>query len=194
MSIVDDGDARRMVIRLDVENEGRGQTHPVAIELESPAGNTATAGFTLVEAESINIHGGGIDLTEDQILDELLAGLYEKFGDFNHYVRDGVDLYALDYASLDLDIDSHGFHIYAKAKADLVEDPMVTLLGLEDEEELDETVEAVVEELRELVEGLPRQRRRSDADIREAARITVRRAIKSWTGKKPLTQVHLIRV
>jgi ribonuclease J len=72
--------------------------------------------------------------------------------------------------------------------------PQVTVQGLGEEEE----DSALTEELRErvaaaLAELGPRERR-DDAALREAARLAVRRSLRAWHGKKPVTEVHLVRI
>jgi ribonuclease J len=74
----------------------------------------------------------------------------------------------------------------------LLAPPQVSVQGLgEDEtasaEELSQRVAAAVNELS------PREKR-DDAALREAARLAVRRSLKDWHGKKPVTQVHLTRI
>ena len=72
--------------------------------------------------------------------------------------------------------------------------PQVSLMGLEDSDVLAEAQEYVADEVRAAVEGLSRSRRSDDDAVREAARGTVRRSLKSWSGKRPLTEVHLVRL
>ena len=73
-------------------------------------------------------------------------------------------------------------------------DPQVSLLGVEDSDEIVETQEAVAEEVRDAIEQMPKGRRNDDDTVREAARVAVRRALRAWHGKRPLTEVHLIRL
>jgi ribonuclease J len=44
------------------------------------------------------------------------------------------------------------------------------------------------------VEGLSPRDRRDDAAVREAARAAVRRSLKAWHGKRPVTEVHVVRI
>ena len=76
----------------------------------------------------------------------------------------------------------------------LAVDPQVSLPGVEDSDEVVETQEAVAEEVREAIEEMPKPRRNDDDTVREAARVAVRRALRAWHGKRPLTEVHLIRL
>jgi ribonuclease J len=76
-------------------------------------------------------------------------------------------------------------------KGNLLAPPQVTVQGIidveGDTEELGSRVAAALDELsaKEL---------RDDAAVREAARLAVRRSLKDWHGKKPVTQVHLVRI
>jgi ribonuclease J len=73
-------------------------------------------------------------------------------------------------------------------------DPQVTAIGLLDPEHEAEEHEAVVEAVKEAVAELPAAARRDDEVTREAVRVAVRRHLKKSHGKKPLTDVHLVRV
>jgi len=73
-------------------------------------------------------------------------------------------------------------------------DPQVTAIGLLDPEHEAEEHEAVVEAVKEAVAELPASARRDDEVTREAVRIAVRRHLKKSHGKKPLTDVHLVRI
>jgi ribonuclease J len=44
------------------------------------------------------------------------------------------------------------------------------------------------------VAALKSRERRDDAAVTEAARVAVRRALKAKTGKRPVTEVHVVRV
>mgnify|MGYP001125708279 CR=1 FL=1 len=75
----------------------------------------------------------------------------------------------------------------------LLADPQVTVQGVFDPE--DESANAAVTAaVREAVTGLPHGLRRDDATVREAARLAVRRALHASHGKKPVTEVHLVRI
>jgi ribonuclease J len=54
----------------------------------------------------------------------------------------------------------------------------------------DELRQRVVSALDELG---PREKR-DDAALREAVRLAVRRSLRAWHGKKPVTDVHLVRI
>ncbi|MCW5752593.1 MAG: MBL fold metallo-hydrolase, partial [Alphaproteobacteria bacterium] len=48
--------------------------------------------------------------------------------------------------------------------------------------------------VRAAIERLPPRARRDDESLREAARTTLRRLVKAATGRRPVTEVHLLRV
>jgi ribonuclease J len=79
-------------------------------------------------------------------------------------------------------------------KGRLLGDPQLTALGLLDAAHEAEEHDAVVEAVREAVEELPHKARRDDGVVREAARLAVRRSLRDSHGKKPITDVHLVRV
>lgn len=76
----------------------------------------------------------------------------------------------------------------------LAADPKVALLGIEDAEDLADSEAEVAEEVRSAIDSLPRAQRNDEAALSETARVTVRRTIRNWHGKKPVTEVHLIRL
>lgn len=79
-------------------------------------------------------------------------------------------------------------------KGRLLGDPQLTALGLLDAAHEAEEHDAVVEAVREAIEELPHKARRDDGVVREAARLAVRRSLRDSHGKKPITDVHLVRV
>lgn len=79
-------------------------------------------------------------------------------------------------------------------KGDLAASPQLSLLGLYEADEMEEEVPEMVEIVRAAVEKLPRAQRQDDQIVREAARLAVRRAFGSSQGRKPVTEVHLIRI
>ncbi|HVO16629.1 MAG TPA: ribonuclease J [Alphaproteobacteria bacterium] len=80
------------------------------------------------------------------------------------------------------------------AAGELLAPPQVTLQGLADEVEAGELARAVAAAVRSAVEELPRPRRRDDAEVREAARLAVRRAVRTTRGKKPPIDIHVVRL
>jgi ribonuclease J len=84
--------------------------------------------------------------------------------------------------------------IVVDAEGRLRAPPQVTVHGLGEAEQ----DAALTEELRQKVEQAlselgPRERR-DDAALREAARLAVRRSLRAWHGKKPVTEIHLVRI
>ncbi|CCG41348.1 ribonuclease J [Magnetospirillum molischianum] len=76
----------------------------------------------------------------------------------------------------------------------LLGDPQLTALGLLDAAHEAEEHAAVIEAVIAGIEALPVKARRDDAVVREAARLGVRRSLRDSHGKKPITEVHLVRV
>ena len=75
----------------------------------------------------------------------------------------------------------------------LVDRPQISHMGLLDgpDEELEKTIHEAVENA---VRKLPAVSRRDDDTIGEAARLAARRAFREGLGKKPQTQVHVVRI
>ena len=71
-------------------------------------------------------------------------------------------------------------------------DPQVSLRGMEDAD--GGLASAVVAGLKESLADLSASELRDDGRIEEAARRTVRRVVRAHTGKKPLTDVHIVRI
>ena len=55
-------------------------------------------------------------------------------------------------------------------------------------------VARVIAAVRKAVEHLPATDRRDDAAVSEAARRAVRRTVRAELGKRPVTDVHLVRL
>lgn len=70
--------------------------------------------------------------------------------------------------------------------------PTVSLRGIDDAE--GELGKAIVAGLSEMLADLNASERGDDARIEEAARQTVRRVVRAHLGKKPLTDVHIVRI
>ena len=68
----------------------------------------------------------------------------------------------------------------------------VSLRGIEDEDGT--LAQAVVLGLNEMMADLSAAERRDDGRIEEAARQAVRRVVRAHLGKKPLTDVHIVRI
>ncbi len=77
------------------------------------------------------------------------------------------------------------------AKGKLLADPKVTVQGLT---ETDEDLSWAADELRRALEQLSRRDREDDEQVREMLRRALRRGFQRTTGKKPLADIHVIRV
>jgi ribonuclease J len=74
----------------------------------------------------------------------------------------------------------------------VVAPPKVSLRGIDDG---DGTLgEAITAGLNEMLADLSAAERRDDGRIEEAARQAVRRVVRAHLGKKPLTDVHIVRI
>lgn len=80
------------------------------------------------------------------------------------------------------------------ARGDLAADPRVSVMGLLDPEETEAAVADLVDLLRRTVETMPMQSRRDDEAVRDAVRLAVRRSFNASQGRKPLTEVHVVRL
>ncbi len=76
----------------------------------------------------------------------------------------------------------------------MVAPPQVAALGLVDGADDDATRAALVTAVREAIEGMAPESLRDDETVREAARLSVRRHLGAEMGKRPRTEVHLVRV
>lgn len=72
--------------------------------------------------------------------------------------------------------------------------PKVAIMGLLEEDEHEEEQAELVSRIRGAVEQLTRSARQDDAAVKEAARVAVRRNFSSTQGRKPITEVHLVRI
>lgn len=79
-------------------------------------------------------------------------------------------------------------------RGELVTAPQVALMGLLDGEADHDALLDVVDAVREALAGMPKSARQDDALVKDAARIAVRRCLNASHGKKPMTEVHLVRV
>jgi len=73
-------------------------------------------------------------------------------------------------------------------------DPQLAVHGLLDPERDAASWEAALAAVQGALAGLPAALRRDDAALKEAARLAVRRTLLASRGKKPDTQVHLVRI
>jgi ribonuclease J len=76
----------------------------------------------------------------------------------------------------------------------LVGEPQVSILGLVEEEAQADLKAAVVERIRAALAELPAARLADDEAVRECTRHAVRRAVFDALGRRPVTEIHLLRV
>jgi ribonuclease J len=72
-------------------------------------------------------------------------------------------------------------------------DPQLTVQGVLDDSEdesWDDTIDAIIA----AVNALPKKKGRDDEEIAEAARIAVRRSLRESIGKRPVTDIHVVRI
>jgi ribonuclease J len=72
----------------------------------------------------------------------------------------------------------------------LLAPPAVTVEGLA----VTDNHTGLGERIRQAIEEMSPRERRDDDAVREAMRLAVRRSLKDWHGKKPVTRVHLVRL
>ena len=72
--------------------------------------------------------------------------------------------------------------------------PQITVHGLGGEAEDASLTEELQQRVANAIAELEPRERRDDAALREAARLAVRRSLRAWHGKKPVTEVHLVRL
>ncbi len=76
----------------------------------------------------------------------------------------------------------------------LLEDGIVTVNGVYDDEDEEEFEREIVDALAAAVDDMKPDQRRDDAFLSEMSRRAVRRCIRGLCGKKPHTEIHLVRV
>jgi len=80
-------------------------------------------------------------------------------------------------------------------KGRLMADPAISVPGLIDGDTTDtETVDLAIDAVIEAIEGLKHDQINDDAAVSEAVRIAVRRSLRGSIGKRPLTQVQIVRI
>jgi len=123
-----------------------------------------------------------------EIIDHVPAG---------RLARDGDGLVPLDGNSLRerrklLWNGSAAATLVIDGKGRAVAPPKISLRGIEDEDGA--LALAIVAGLSEMMADLNPSERRDDGRIEEAARQAVRRVVRAHLGKKPLTDVHIVRI
>lgn len=76
----------------------------------------------------------------------------------------------------------------------MLAEPQISVKGLADMAETEELSDRISQALYGVLDAMPKGRRRDDEAVREAARVTLRRALRSRYGKRPLIDVHLVRL
>ncbi len=79
-------------------------------------------------------------------------------------------------------------------RGQVAQEPYVTLLGLVDEEEGKSLQGDVVATVLDALEAMPKSTRIDDAAVRHAATQAARRWLNEAHGKKPVIEVHLVRI
>jgi ribonuclease J len=84
--------------------------------------------------------------------------------------------------------------IVVDAEGRLRAPPQVTVQGLGEPEQDAALTEELKQKVEQALDELGPRERRDDAALREAARLAVRRSLRAWHGKKPVTEIHLVRI
>lgn len=79
-------------------------------------------------------------------------------------------------------------------RGDLLADPKVSIMGLLEEDEFEEETADLISRIRGAVDQLSRTARLEDSSVKEAARVAVRRNFSAMQGRKPMTEIHLVRI
>ena len=76
-----------------------------------------------------------------------------------------------------------------------VGDPQVSAMGLDgDAADADDLIDIIAEDVGDAFDSLSKRQRLDDDVVREAVRVAARRSVREVTGKRPPTDVHLIRL
>ncbi|HUT48045.1 MAG TPA: ribonuclease J [Alphaproteobacteria bacterium] len=84
--------------------------------------------------------------------------------------------------------------VVVDAMGGLVAPPQITLQGIADDPSVEDLRGALADAIEDALADLPRPRRGDDEEIRETARRAVRRTLRDRRGKRPPTEVHVVRV
>jgi ribonuclease J len=79
-------------------------------------------------------------------------------------------------------------------RGDLLADPKVSIMGLLEEDEYEEETADLISRIRGAVDQLSRTALLEDSSVKEAARVAVRRNFSAMQGRKPMTEIHLVRI
>ncbi len=80
------------------------------------------------------------------------------------------------------------------AKGLVVQDPQVTLMGIVEEAEKASLQQDLAALVSDAIEEMPKSARIDNAAVRHAVALSVRRHLKDLHGKKPVTDVHVVRI
>ncbi len=75
----------------------------------------------------------------------------------------------------------------------ILAEPQIAAVGLVDDPD-DEVIGEAIDAIWKAVDGLSKGARRDDDTVRDAIRLAVRRVFRERLGKKPMTEVHFVRV
>ncbi|WP_366656254.1 ribonuclease J [Fodinicurvata sp. EGI_FJ10296] len=84
--------------------------------------------------------------------------------------------------------------VVLNGKGEAVTAPRVTLIGLDGDSELAASQDTVADDVADVIDAMPRADRMEDTLIQEVVRRAVRRSVRQTFGKKPVTEVHVVRV
>ncbi len=76
----------------------------------------------------------------------------------------------------------------------LLDDPQLTLFGLEDTDEIEDLADEIIDDIQDAVEALSDREAKNDDKVRDCARVAVRRGLRRFHGKKPWVEIHLTRL
>ena len=140
-------------------------------------------------------------VAEDGKIIRLGPGVHEVVAEINHgrWALDGKVLRRMDHdAAKDrkkmANAGAAVVTLVMDAKGKVVRDPQVSLMGLvegEGDHKLQDTLSAIAHDT---VEQMPKSTRIDDAAVRHAVSLAVRRHINEVHGKKPVMDVHVVRI
>lgn len=84
--------------------------------------------------------------------------------------------------------------VVVNGQGGLVAPPQITLQGIADDPAIEDLKGMIGEAIADAVADLPAPRRRDDEEVREAARRAARKALRELRGKRPPTEIHVVRV
>ena len=77
----------------------------------------------------------------------------------------------------------------------VVNEPIISAPGITGIEDHDiELAEDIIEDVLEEISSLPIEKLKDDYVLEEAIRRHIRKIVRKWRGKNPLTKVHLVRL